>query len=286
MIAIPGARRVLAMLLICLQLVACASQREPASSPSRVSEAQRKQLGSIAVVQIVRPPKSTVDVGARGAAAGGMQGAAQGGVTGGSMALQLGGSCSDPMCGLVVIVLLPVFVVSGLVIGGVSGAVTATPKDQAIAIEAALAAGLQATGGADAFRTEVVNVAKQSGVVGIRETSLAPQVVTDEHPDYHALAAEGIDTVLEVGLVGVAFGGDSGSNPELKLGVQAAVRLVDARSNAELYHNFKLKEISPARRFDAWNRNDRLALKQEFERSYHRLAVTIIDEVFLVVRTN
>ena len=172
MIAIPGARRVLAMLLICLQLVACASQREPASSPSRVSEAQRKQLGSIAVVQIVRPPKSNVDVGARGAAAGGMQGAAQGGATGGSMALQLGGSCSDPMCGLVVIVLLPVFVVSGLVIGGVSGAVTATPKDQAIAIEAALAAALQATGGADAFRTEVVNVAKQSGVVGIRETSL------------------------------------------------------------------------------------------------------------------
>ncbi|MGH8704183.1 MAG: hypothetical protein ACREUO_02075, partial [Burkholderiales bacterium] len=194
-------------------------------------------------------------------------------------------SCAGPMCG-VVILFLPIFVVGGAIVGGVAGAIDAVPDERARQIEAQLDAVLAEVGRQDSLRSEVVKAAARTRIPGVKQIAGGVAATTGEGVDYRKLPDLGVDTVLEVGLVRVGLTGRGGDDPRLELRIHAAARLVDARSNAELYRNYALTHLAPPRRYSEWRADNARLLKTEVRRAYESLGRSIVDEVFLIVRSN
>jgi hypothetical protein len=279
---LSGAKRLSACLVICAHLSACAaSQSRPV-----VSEAQREHFGTVAIVEIARAPKSAVDVGPRGSTAGASHGAGQGALAGAEALFKGAGSCSGEMCGLVMIVLLPVFVIGGATIGGVSGAVQAVPEAKAKQIEARLALALAEVGTQEALRSAVAKAAARSEITIVREIPRSATTMVAGEIDYRGLSETGIDTVLEVGVVEVGLIGGGGKDPKLALIVRAAARLVDVKTNGELYRDYSLSHVSPQWRYNEWSADGASLLKHELSSAYGVLGTSIVEEVFLVIRTN
>jgi hypothetical protein len=171
-------------------------------------------------------------------------------------------------------------------VGGVVGAVQAVPDDTARQIEAQLNLALSEVGQQEAFRSEVVKVAARSGVPNVKEITVGATTTSGAEIDYRALAKLDVDTALEVGLLLVGLVGSGGKDPQLTLGVHAVARLVDVRSNIEVYHNYALDHDSSPRKFSEWSADDAHLLKAELNRAYGILATSIVDEVFLAGRSN
>jgi len=248
-----------------------------------VSEAQRDRLGAVGVVQISGNPKGELHAGARGAAGGAAEGAATGagaGAVAAAAPLFVGFSCSGNSAAWCVI-LLPVFVVGGAVVGGVVGAAQAVPVDTGREIEAQLNRALAETDVQEALRTEVVKAAARAGVANVQELAAAATTA-----DFRELQNAKVDTVLEVGLVEVGLIGRGGKDPLLTLHVHALARLVDVNSNAELYRDYPFNHVSPPRKFSEWSADQSRLLKRELDRAIETLGASIVDEVFLMVRNN
>lgn len=250
-----------------------------------VSEAQRERMGVVGVGSIARAPTGEVDVGTRGRTAGAAHGAAEGAASGAAALFSSGASCSGPMCAGAYIVLIPVVVVVAATIGTVTGAVQAVPVDRARQIEAQLNLALAKGGQQEALRSEVVKAAAQSGIPDVTEITAGTATIGEDF-DYRKLSNVAVDTVLEVGLVRIGLTGRGGDDPQLALGVHAAARLVDVKTNAELYRNYAFIHITSPRNFSEWSANEALLLKREIDRAYESLGRSIVDEVFLVFRTN
>jgi hypothetical protein len=268
-------------IVICVHLCACTPRLLPV-----VSEAQRERLGAVGVVQIAEGPREEIEVprgrgpgAARGAAAGAAAGAVEG-----LKALHQG-SCAGFACGIVII-LLPMFMAVGAVAGAVHGGAEGVPDATGRRIEDELKRALADVGTQHALRFEVVGTAARRGVTNVRDVTRESPTVAGEAMDYRALSGSGLDTVLEVGLVGAALSGAGGGDPDLALRVQAAARLVDLRSHKELYRSDSFSYVSPRRRFTVWSANQGTLLRQELRRAYASLGTSIADEVFLTVRTN
>jgi hypothetical protein len=201
-------------------------------------------------------------------------GAAAGAVT---VLAQMGAACVG-MGAVVCIVLLPIAAVGGAIYGGTVGAMEAVPVDRAAEIEARLKVMLTEVGQQETLRAEVVGAATRAGVRGV--TGIAAADGTDSPK----LADPKVDTVLEVGLLSVTLAGKGGSDPTLVFNVRAVARLVDARTQAELYHSRAFTFASDPRKFSEWNADGAHPLKDELARAYRSLADSIVDEIFLVVR--
>lgn len=257
------AKRTIAWLLVLAHLASCA-----ANPPMPVvSEAQRKSFGVVGIGSITQAPVADLGVYARGRTSGAARGAGEGAAAGAAAFMGSGSSCSGAVCG-VAILLLPVFVVGGAVVGAVAGAGAAVPDDKARTIEAQLDSVLKDAGQQEALRVDVLKAAHRSRV-----------------PNVSAINSN-VDTVLEVGLVRVGLLGQGGEDPILVLRVHAVARLVDARTNAELYRNYGFVLGSLPRKYSEWAADGARLLRNELERVRASIAGSIVDDVFLVVRTN
>jgi hypothetical protein len=258
----------------------------PSDADPSGSEAQRERLGMVGVIQIARGPKGEIDVPkgrVPGAAKGAAGGAAAG--AGAAAAALVQGSCVGFACG-VAIVLLPIFMAVGAVVGAVHGGAVAVPDEKGRQIEAQLQLALAGVGTQQALRSEVITTAVRRGITNVKDISSESLTIVEEGIDYRQLLGSGVDTVLEVGLVEVGLIGAGGKDPDLTLRVQAAARLVDVGSSKELYRNFAFNYVSPRRHFSEWSADQARVLKQELSRGYATLGTSILEEVFLVVRTN
>jgi hypothetical protein len=251
-----------------------------------VSEAQRERLGTVAVMPITRAPKNAVEVGPRGSASGGAHGAGEGALAGADAFFSGNtGSCKGALCGLAII-FLPVFIVGGAMIGGVSGAVQAVPKDKAKQIEVQLAQALAEVEPQEALRSEVVKAGARSGITSLKDMAPGAAKLVGGQGDYRGLSEEGIDTVLEVGVLEVGLVGGGGKDPTLALVVRGAARLVDVKTNQELHRNDMLRRETAQIPYSRWSAEGAGLLKHELGRAYVTLGTSIVDEVFLIVRTH
>ena len=95
-----------------------------------------------------------------------------------------------------------------------------------------------------------------------------------------------MDTILEIGLISVGLIGRGGADPNLSFRVSAFARLVEARTNAVLYRGSNFAHATGPRPYSDWSADNARNLKKELARSYRLLGQSIVDEIFLVVRSN
>lgn len=293
--------------LICVVIAAhlCACTHVPVASESQrvVSKEERARMGTVGVLALATP-QSELEVEAWGAAHGAGKGAGKGAKFG--ILVPLEGCVSDPrgfafaIC-LGTIILAPeVFVglvaistvistVAGAVTGAVVGAVQSVPKDKAGEIEARLRAILAEDHPHEKLRFSVVAAAAEFGVQDVSEITADIPTVPGQDIDYRRLSDAKVDSIIEVGLMGVSLSGSSGADPDISLNFNAVARLEDAKSNVELSrHNFTYQAEfnftyrSEPRKFSEWNADGARLIKEEMESAYRSLGQSIVNKILLI----
>jgi hypothetical protein len=176
--------------------------------------------------------------------------------------------------------------VGGAVYGGVSGANKAVSDDKATQIEARLRALVAEMGRPEALQSEIVTTASKSGIKGISKIASDKLTVSGEALDYPLLSSDGIDTVLELGPVSVGLIGQGGEDPMLALRASALIRVVDVKTNTEVYGIHSFSFAGAPRKLSELIADDERLFKEELSNAYRSIAQSIVDEVFFVVRTN
>lgn len=279
--------RVMACVLVLSDVTGCArtaAQTPPLSVP-QVSEEQRAQFGTVAVVSIAASPEhglnSPVIGRAAGAATGALGGAASGAFQGLGAVGQGSGSGLAGGAGAIGILLIPAFVVGGLIVGTIAGAANAIPTETAKSIEQKIELALKNSDPQNAIRRDVIEVAQREGVLNESKLIDAGTLATNDPSGDQRLRALGAATILEVGVMKVGLEGIGGSDPDLDLVVQASVRLMSARTGAVLYENKNLQQIGPRHSYSEWGANDAALLTTQLQSAYRSFASTIVDRVFL-----
>lgn len=236
--------------------------------------AYQPSVGTVAVVASDRVPQIELEGYAHGKGEGAARGA--GGTYGGCVRESL---MSGNGLGLLVGVFVCPFVAAG---GAVAGAVNAPSADEVAAAEHALMTPSNDRRIQGALRSQVLLADVPTG---------PPLVLLPEQlekpgggkPDYHALVAAHIDSVLEVELtrVGTKVRGGAGTNPPLILFMQAHAQLVRTRDGARLYSaDYVYGQAGPD--ILGWSANDARKFRAALENGYRALGTRIYDDVFLL----
>jgi len=275
----------LSVLLAILSAVAggCAGHR-----PQRLAEPHRARLGTIAVAAAEAPPEWSltypVPTGPGAAAAGVGAGLGTGVVSGALCFVSFGGL--PEACALTI--WTPVMMISGGIEGGRKGVALAEFLDAANAL--ALVAGESHV--QEALRDEIVRLL----LAGEDERSVAARIgqgptAPGERRDYRPLAAEGVDTVVEVYVLDVRLArstragtrpryGVSPSfediiNPTLDLRIRARLRVIRTSDGVELLtYTFGRSELGGD--FVGWGRAGAERLRLSRSDAAQRLAREIV----------
>lgn len=257
--------RTLACVIVAAHLSACA-----APPPTSVSEALRARMGAVGVAPFAMTPREELHV-TKGRGTGAAGGAVEG---------AFAGVASAGGCGLGCVIVVPFMAGVGAIAGGVSGGADAVPDDTAAEIETRLKTVLSEVGDQARLQSAVVDAAVRFGIS--RVTALPGKAVAGRGKAREAK----VDTILKVGLVSVGLAGGGGADPELAIRVSALARLVDARTDAELYRTRLFTHAVGPRKFSEWDADNARLLKDNIERAYRSLGQSIVDEIFLVIRSN
>ena len=259
--------------------------------------AHQGTLGSVAVIAATGEPEIKFEGFAHGAGEGAAKGA------GGAMAscLPIGLSCGGTiLCAPFFIVWLGV---CGAVsaVGGVVGAAAAPSAETMQAAETNWSAALSANTIQDLLRAEVVAAALAHGT---SVTAISPESTqaSSRARDYRALAAAGVQTVLEVAVIKAgARGSDAVGTDDVILGpawavgkagvqgsrfnapllayMQARARLVRVSDNSEIFAADYVYE-GERLKLSEWSADGGKRLVSTLERGYKTLGAYIYDSVF------
>ncbi|MBI5623754.1 MAG: hypothetical protein HY924_08255 [Elusimicrobia bacterium] len=229
------------------------------------------KLGTVGLPTASFLPKSEVLTPAKGALDGAGRGAA-------SAAGALFGAASESKSGEVAaigILLTP----AGALVGGVAGAILAEKPEVVEAWEAEVGEGLRALGAQAGLRDAVLKW-------GLRKTSIKLMPLDGQgpaslegQPDYSGLKDRGVDTVLEVSVLGVGLSGAKTLNPDLALLVTARSRVVSVSDGKELFSR-DYSCSGAERKFKEWAARSGAKLRPAFQGCVFRLARSMVLEAF------
>ena len=252
------------------------------SPPTPLPPEMRAQLGRVGVVSGRFVPATHVDVPTagklRGAAKGvavGVLGVAIGGA--GWMALAFGG-CSGSGCELAAVIGLGVLIGAAAleaVTGAVVGAVTAESAAKVRAAEAGLQHAFAELKIQETQRDRLLAVARDETRLDLVPGGDLGPTAPDVDADYHPLAAQGIDTILEVSVTRLGLTGDPGLNPPLALSMTTRIRLIRSGDGAELYRE-ELSRRSGSRKFVEWAANGARAFHESMDAAYTDVSREIV----------
>jgi len=275
--------------LACTGLLAsCVSVAPP--PPATTS---RDALGIVAMAPAQFIPESNFSTFAKGAGAGAAKGAT---ITGGTMAgsTAIAAASVPPMA--------PVIVISGVLAtaavaatGAVSGARVAVPAETAREIDATITAAVANLDAQNALARQLMTVLRAEPWIHLAPNPVQGPSRAAATPDYAALRAAGIDTVLEVSITEIGFescGPEfvrrlSSACPEdrdkrtVDLYLSARARLVRVADGAEIFLRH-LRYKSALREIALWVAKDGTLLAEEFGHAFRELAERVRDEAFLL----
>lgn len=263
--------------------VGCASKRS--TFGLHPSEEARKQLGAIGLVGARFPPETNFRTPAKGSIAGAARGAAEGFAVGaGSTAVSgvYAGAAAPPPLGLIILgALIALGGAIGMVVGGVEGALTAPPTATVQEAEAVLREALTALKVQEELQMHVLRAMQDDTSHPVVFLPTHGPAVSEEELGYQALAAEGLETILEVSVSKLGLAGGFGGNPSLGVFMTARARLVRTRDAITL-HDATVEYRSRRRKFTEWAENDAQLFLAELKRSYRTLAEKIVEDIFLL----
>jgi hypothetical protein len=188
------------------------------------------------------------------------------------------GSCGGDFCGVVAVLWLGVCGVASAV-GGVVGAAKAPGAGEVRAAEATFTTALHAKTIQEALRGQTVAAALGKGA-NLGSVSPESAQAASQLRDYRSLAAEGIDTVVEVALTKAGTRG-SGIDSPLLLYMEAHVRLIRTGENAEVFFA-DYRYLGKGLKLSEWLANQGQPLLRALEAGYESLGSQIYDDVFLL----
>jgi hypothetical protein len=239
-------------------------------------------IEQVALVKVLAPPEiETVDLGytrEQGAAAGAAFGAL------GGYGAWASGECEGYICGAYVL-LLPVFLATGAVVGGIDGADTGYSSDTIKEAEENARAKLNSA----YLQTQLINHARTYATNNIdfqfiRVPSADPQFIS-EKPNYAALSGEGFDIVFELSLTNLSFGGARLGFDAPYLKMEARARLISVNTG-KVQIDRRYKFLTKGRPLKDWASNGAVMLTAAIENGLQKIAEDIVDENFLLFYPN
>ena len=188
------------------------------------------------------------------------------------------GDCSGELCGALVILMLGMCGVASLA-GGVAGAVDTPAAGTVAAAEADMSAVTQARTIQESLRRQIMVPALEYGVDLVSVADERAYAASSAQ-DYSMLAADGVDTVMEVALTKVGTRGWGGNSP-IQLYMQAHIRLIRTADNLEIFSD-DYEYLGERLMLAEWSANEGQRLLHALEQGYKVLGSHIHDSIFLL----
>lgn len=264
-----------------------------ATAPPALTRETTARLGVVAIVPARYVPSSNLVSFAKSKPAGAAKGAAIGGGAGAFSA-----GVASTVTGVAAPYALLVAVLAtatGASVGAVEGARLGVPSEKAKEIEAVIDDAVAKLDAQQNFLQHVAASAKRETGTDLRSVDTLGPADPQQSPSYKALAAAGIDTVMEVAVTNIGFevcGPEyignilppdcprSSKNPTVRLFISAQLRLVRVADGAVM-HQREFRFTTPYRDIAQWAANDARLLRAEFDRAYVELAERVNDAVWL-----
>jgi hypothetical protein len=251
--------------------------------PKPPSEEMRAQFGTIGIVSASSNPKIQFHPEfAKGRLSGagiGFSAGLGGGILYGGL---VGAAASTPTGGL----LIPFLAGGGAAIGGViggayggiKGAVNAVPKGESRRIEATVKnafdeIGIQKTVATSVFKNSLELPDYTFILLGQDDSIISPQY------DFSFLREKGINTILELNVMGGGFKEGKGKNPLIALFMKVHTRLIRTTDGREIYsREFEYK--SSIHNSAYWLDTDATLLRDEIGNCFKEVPRQIVEELF------
>jgi hypothetical protein len=178
------------------------------------------------------------------------------------------------------LILLPIVIPIAAVVYGIVEAIQATPKGVTDSIKQTTHMALEHFNPQINLSERVLSEANKIGGLTIELVpEMGPNTV-QKKPDYRQLAAEYIDSILEIGVRGFGFLPYKGKDPELIFFVVADARIVDAYTLAEVYkQEFQVVRSLP--NYSEWTANGVEMIEGKINEVLEELAKKIVENFFL-----
>jgi hypothetical protein len=269
----------------CIILILSQSGCAHAPKPCLPDEV-RAQLGTVGIVSARFRPDVDLSVPAKGRLAGAGRKSANWAGKSTITTLQGVKICggSAPCAALIVALSVAVGTIGGMA-GGVAGALQAEPSKEIAFAEEVITVVIADQKMQEILCSKVAQVARSqtrtSIVVGQDQGPSLP----DEKIAYSSLAAQGIDTVLEIAITRVALTGDWDLNPPLVFQMNAHIRVL-LTTDGNVLHDDSVDFSGSSLTFSEWADNNAQAVIAELDKAYQHIAENIVREVFpLIVMT-
>ena len=252
----------------------------PRSFYAPFPEDKRRQIRSIAVLPASFIPTSHFLTYAKGRSSGVAKGATEGallGATEGGLAAIGGGPFG--------ILLLPFFLATGAMVGGIGGGVLggvdAVPAEEAAKIDATIHQALKELEIQKAITERFISLGSNRTPYHFIPLQGSGSPIPGTNAEYKFLKEQGIDFFLEAGVEKVGFSGGSGRDPLIMFFMTSRIRLIQTSDLSEVFAD-TFSYTSPTRNLSEWAANGAIKLKEAFERGYTRMAETAIEKMFLL----
>jgi hypothetical protein len=265
-------------------LLAFLGQAGCAHRPAVPPGPDRDRAETVGLVSAGFQPEVVLDLPGKGRVDGAIRGAGRGFLAWSGVALRIGAEalrgCTGEACGYVAIGMLAVVAATGTVgavVGGLEGAVKSMPAAEARGIEEATRY-LADLGIQETVRDRALAEAADLCGNPVLAVPDAGPAASDCVVDYRGLAAEGIDSVVEVAVLSVGFQGRQwGSRPPLSAFLNVRVRRYRTEDGT-MVEEKEFPYRSGERLFSEWMADGAALLEEEFEAGYGDLAERIAVE--------
>lgn len=256
----------------------------PYRLPPPLSEAQREELGTIAVVAADFAPQAALFTHSWGRVKGAAKGMTFDHEGGGvAFPFPLGSGSSEPVlygAPGAAAVFVGIIAVGALIYAG-HRAATATPAEETEKADSDLKKVLLQLKMQESLKERFVQIAReQTGFDFIGIEDEGPKK-PDDILKYDHLREKGFDTVIELSILSVGFQGGGGRDPLLSLLVDARTRVFSVSGGAIIYEN-KLEYRGAKRRFTEWLSDKGRLFCDELDRGYLTLSEKMVEELFLI----
>lgn len=203
---------------------------------------------------------------------------AKGAATGSAMGLAVTGAfaAAGPLEAVIApyltVITVPVFAVSGAVVGNKSAAA----ESDIAALDKQIRRNLATLDLSTALAQAVTDEARQSAGRQLPVVDIGP-TVPDAIPDYRQLNQQGIDSVLQVAVSKIGFTGGK----QLRFYLIATVSVVRLKDNSRLYEREFVYQSEPYEA-NLWAKNEAALFGEELNRCYTSLAESIVEHVYLL----
>ena len=248
--------------------------------PRPPSEQFRTHFGTIGVVSVEFLPEVEILTPAKGWASGCGREAVIATAVWAVAPLAAGGAGGNPNLFLIWYALTPVAALGGCIHGAIAAPPAATVEMTQEELNKHVHVGIEIQ---EKMRAQFLQVAKEQTHYAFAVLADQGPATPDEELRYDSLADQGVDTVIEIGVLRFGLAGESMvANPSLSLFMTLRTRLIRIADGEVLYDVILTYESEVNQTLDVWAANGAQLFREELGPCYPTLVDKVVEEVFLL----